>query len=114
MDFSLIHSKTEEIYNEMSVLYEDTAERVLQLGKKPYLTINELSFATNIETETKDSFSSKEVINAIIKDYTYLLSSFKELAEIASSENDKTTESFSDEKVAKLEKELWILNSMAL
>ncbi len=45
MDFFPVHDHTEEIYNNMSVLYDDTAERVLQLGGKPYLTIKELANA---------------------------------------------------------------------
>ncbi len=112
MDFFPVHNHTEEIYNSMSALYDDAAERVLQLGGKPYLTVKELDSATKIETETKDSFNSKEVIVAIIKEYKYLLKEFKTLSDISSEDGDKTTEAFADEKVAKLEKDLWMMKNM--
>jgi len=112
MDFHPIHSYTENVYNEMSELYDDTAERVIMLGDRPYLTLEELIKATKIETEKGSSFKSKEIIAKIFKDFDYLLKEFKALSELASKDEDKTTEAFADEKVAKLEKDLWMLNSM--
>jgi len=112
MDFHPVHSYTEGLYNEMSVLYDDAAERAIILGEKPYLTMQELIDATKIETETADSFKSKEIVEKIVKDFNYLLNSFKMLSDLASNSGDKGTEAFADEKVAKLEKDLWMLNSM--
>lgn len=112
-DFFPVHNYTEEIYNNMSVLYDDVAERVLQLGSKPYLTMSELVSATKIEDETRDSFRSKDVVNSIIKDYNYLLGLFKNLSEAAGEAGDKTTEGFADEHVAKLEKDLWMIGNMS-
>jgi len=112
MDFFPVHNQTEEIYNNMSVLYDDTAERVLQLGEKPYLTISELLKATKIKEEKKTSFKSKEVVKAIVNDYKYLLKSFKDLSEVAGEAGDKTTEAFADDNVASLEKQLWMLGNM--
>jgi len=112
MDFHPIHSYTQNVYDEMSELYDDVAERVIMLGDKPYLTLEELIKATKIETEKGNSFKSKEIIAKIFKDFDYLLKEFKNLSELASKDEDKTTEAFADEKVAKLEKDLWMLNSM--
>jgi starvation-inducible DNA-binding protein len=97
----------------MSVLYDDAAERVLQLGEKPYLTMSALANAAKIEEEVNSSFRSKDVVNSIIKDYNYLLASFKALGEAAGEAGDKTTEGFADENVAKLEKDLWMLGNMS-
>lgn len=112
MDFFSVHNYTEEIYTNMSVLYDDAAERVLQLGAKPYLKMSELVSATKIKEEENNSFRSKEVVNSIIQDYNYLLASFKNIAESADKAEDKTTEAFADENVAKLEKDLWMLGNM--
>lgn len=79
MDFHPVHSYTEGVYNQMSELYDDMAERVIILGDKPYLTIDELAKATKIETETKDSFKSKEIVEKIITDFEYLLKAFKKI-----------------------------------
>lgn len=112
MDFFPVHSHTEEIYNSMSVLYDDTAERILQLGEKPYLTIKQLDSATKVETETNDSFNSKEIVLAIIKEYNYLLNEFKHLSKVASENSDKTTETFADDKISKFEKDVWLMSNM--
>ncbi|WP_198305976.1 Dps family protein [Arcobacter vandammei] len=112
MDFHPVHAYTEGVYNQMSELYDDMAERTIILGDKPYLTIDELAKATKIETEKADSFKSKEIVEKIIADFEYLLKAFKKLSQTASEAEDKGTEAFADEKVAKLEKDLWMLNSM--
>jgi starvation-inducible DNA-binding protein len=112
MDFHPVHAYTEGLYNEMSVLFDDMAERAIILGDKPYLTIEELSKATKIETEKGDSFKSREIVEKITADFEYLLKSFKKLSVAASEEDDKGTEAFADEKVAKLEKDLWMLGNM--
>ncbi len=112
MDFSPVHNHTEEIYNHMSTLFDDAAERVLQLGEKPYTKLSELVKATKIEEEEKDSFHSKEIIKKIVADYKYLLKSFTELSNEAEKNDDKTTAAFADEHVAHLEKQLWMLGSM--
>ncbi|MGB5505290.1 MAG: DNA starvation/stationary phase protection protein [Sulfurovum sp.] len=112
MDFEPVHLKTEEIYNTMSTLYDDAAERVIQLGGKPYLTLDDLAKATNIKTEKGDTFKSKEVVKNIITDYKYLHKLFQELSDDADNANDKTTAAFADDNVAVLEKELWMLDSM--
>lgn len=112
MDFFPVHNHTEGIYKNMSELYDASAERVLQLGGKPYLTLTELVENTKIEEESKDEFRSKEIVVAIIKEYNYLLQTFKNLSETSSSTNDKVTEAFADEYVAKLEKDLWMLGNM--
>lgn len=112
MDFFPVHNSTEEIYTAMSTLYDDAAERVLQLGAKPYLTLSEIVKATKIKEEKGDSFRSKEITKAIISDYKYLLKSFQEISKTAGDAGDKTTEAFADENVAKLEKDLWMLGNM--
>ena len=112
MDFHPVHSYTEGLYNQMSVLYDDMAERTIILGEKPFLTLDELIKATKIKTETADSFKSREIVEKIIVDFEYLLKAFKNLSQSASEVTDKGTEAFADEKVAKLEKDLWMLNSM--
>ena len=112
MDFFPVHNHTEEIYNSMSTLYDDAAERILQLGDKPYLTLTDLVKATKIKEEKGESFRSKEVVKAIVSDYKYLLKLFLELSKIAGEAGDKTTEAFADENIAKLEKDLWMLGNM--
>lgn len=112
MDFYPVHNQTEEIYTNFSSLYDEVAERVLQLGEEPYLTLSDLVNSTKIEEESNSRFRSKEVVEKIVNDYNYFLRSFRALSEIAGESGDKTTEAFADEKVAKLEKDLWMIGNM--
>lgn len=112
MDFAPIHAKTEEIYNNMALLYDDTAERVIQLGDKPFLTMTDLAKATNIKEEKGDTFKSKEIIKNIIQDFEYLHASFSKLSDVSDEADDKATAAFADDNIAVLEKELWMLGSM--
>lgn len=54
----------------------------------------------------------KFIVEKIITDFEYLLKAFKKLSESAAKEGDKGTEAFADEKVAKFEKDLWMLGNM--
>jgi starvation-inducible DNA-binding protein len=112
MDFSPVHLKTEEIYNNMALLYDDTAERVIQLGEKPHLTMGALAKATRIEEERGDSFKSKEIVKHIIGDFEYLHHAFEQLSDFADDAKDKATASFADDHLALLEKEIWMLKAM--
>ena len=112
MDFHPVHNYTEGVYDEMSTLFDDVAERAIILGGKALLTIDDLVKTTKIKTETGDSFKSKEIVEKITEDFKYLLEEFKKLSALAGENADKGTEAFADEKVAKLKKDLWILNSM--
>ena len=61
MDFHPVHAYTEGLYNEMSVLFDDMAERTIILGDKPYLTIEELRWPTT--SSTWDPKAEKAVEN---------------------------------------------------
>lgn len=112
MDFFPIHNTTEEIYNDMATLYDDCAERVIQLGEKPYLKISDLAKAANIKEENGDSFKSRYIVEAILSDYKYMLKTFQELSEEADKVSDKVTAAFADDLCAKYEKQIWMLGSM--
>lgn len=112
MDFTPIHLKTEEIYTNMSVLYDDAAERIIQLGDKPYLTMSDIAKATKIKEEKKDTFKSKEVLKNVISDFEYLLKLFAKISDEADNAKDKVTTAFADDNIAILEKEIWMLSSM--
>jgi len=111
--FYSIHQATETIYEDLATLFDDCAERVLQLGDKPYVTIKDYLAATRISEEDASEFTPMQVVNSIIEIDTFLLNEFNALSDLADAENDMGTISFADEQVAKLEKELWMLKSMA-
>lgn len=109
IQFNAIHAYTEALYEKMATIYDDTAERVLQLGGKPILTLEEIAKTTRIETEKGDCFEAKYVLDAIFKDLTFLLNEWKKISDLSS--KDQATSNMADDQIKFLEKELWILRS---
>ncbi|MDR3177518.1 MAG: DNA starvation/stationary phase protection protein [Campylobacteraceae bacterium] len=109
LQFASVHSYTEELYDKVATIYDDTAERILQLGSKPILTLDDIVKITKIKTEKEDSFDTKYVIENIYKDFTYLLEEFKNLSKAADEEGDKATAAYADDQTKEFEKELWKL-----
>lgn len=110
-DFFQVHSATEEIYEKFASMFDDLAERVVQLNEKPIVTLQEALQSSKIKEESKTSFHSKEIFSAIIKDYEYLLESFMQLSKLSEENNDKTTAMYADDQVASLQKSLWMLKA---
>lgn len=111
VQFYPVHNMTEGIYDGMSDLYDDCAERVLQLGQKPYVRLSEVSAATRIQEETKTEFDAKYVLENILADYETMLKAFRELSDVADEAGDKATVAFADDKVASFEKDIWMLKA---
>ncbi len=110
MQFYPVHQMTQGIYEKFAEVYDDCAERALQLGSKPFLTIGEIAANAKIKEESGDEFDAKYVLESIRADYNHFLGEFKELSRVADGVGDKATSAFADEKVAELEKDIWMLN----
>jgi len=111
MQFYAIHNKTEEIYNDMATLYDDMAERAIQLGGQAVLSMSEIIKITRIEEEKENNFDAKSVVSSLIKDFEYLKGAFETLSHVAEEAGDKTTVAMADEKIARFEKELWMMKA---
>ncbi|MDR0407383.1 MAG: DNA starvation/stationary phase protection protein [Campylobacteraceae bacterium] len=109
LQFASVHSYTESLYDKVATIYDDTAERILQLDSKPVLTLDDIVKNTKIKTEKGDSFDTKYVLENIYKDFSYLLEEFKILSKLADEEEDKATAAYADDQVKEFEKELWKL-----
>lgn len=108
MQFFPVHEMTEKLYDAMSEIFDDTAERILQLGGKPLVTLSEIVAASTLKEETKNSFEAKEVISHVVKALEAMLAEWVKLSKLAEEVRDTTTTAMADEKVAELEKQLWM------
>ena len=111
MDFHPTHKATQEIYEQFANVFDDVAERVLQLGEMPYVTLADMLKAAKIKEESKTSFCSKEIAQAVLADYEYFLKLFTELSAQADSQGDKVSAAYADDKVGELQKAIWMLKS---
>ncbi|TKX29772.1 DNA starvation/stationary phase protection protein [Campylobacter sp. MIT 12-5580] len=111
LQFFAIHEYTEEAYEEMAKLFDDVAERLLQIKEKALVCPKELGELAKAPKVQKDCFTTLEVLELVKEDYNYLLKEFKKLDEVASKAGDTTTSMLAQDKIAHLEKALWMLDS---
>lgn len=109
--FKPIHEMTEGIYDEFADVFDDVAERIIQLGEKPFVTLDSALKASKIKEESKSDFKGEEVLKIVLKDFEYFLDLFKKLASEAEKESDSTSTDYANGVIAKLEKEIWMLKA---
>lgn len=107
--FKPIHEMTEGIYDNFADVFDDTAERVIQLGDKPVVTLAEALKVAKIKEESATKFDAKQVLKAVLGDFEYFAKAFKELSNLADDSGDKVTADYANAQLAALEKEIWML-----
>ena len=111
LQFFSIHEYTEKEYNELAELFDEMAERAIQLGGKAITKTDELLKVAKAPVVSKDSYTPVEVIEALKDAFVYLLAEFKKLEEIAESAGDNTTVAIAQENYASLEKKIWMIKA---
>lgn len=109
--FKPVHLMTEEIYEQFADVFDDVAERIVQLGEKPYVTLSDAVKNTKIKEESTTKFRPEEVLKIILKDFEYFMKAFKELSNFADDSGDKVTADYANGIVAQLEKNLWMIKA---
>ena len=69
MQFFQIHDYTDEAYEEMATLFDDMAERALQLGGKAIVKVDELTKLAKAPIISKTAYKGDEVLSAMKKAY---------------------------------------------
>ncbi|STQ85725.1 DNA starvation/stationary phase protection protein [Helicobacter muridarum] len=110
-DFPQVHKATEEIYDTFSDIFDDLAERIIQLGSTPYVTLADVVKVAKIKEDSSTNFKSETILRAVLEDYRYFLKTFKELSKVASGQDDVATQGYADSQIAFLEKAIWMLES---
>jgi starvation-inducible DNA-binding protein len=111
-NFFTLHKVTEELYNYVSTLYDDLAERILQLGEKPFSSLKEYLEVARINEEEKKNFSTNDVVLNVKDDLTFLNNKIKEAIKVAEGINDIPTVNILSETVQNFEKQIWMLNAV--
>lgn len=110
--FFSVHEYTEKIYNEMSELFDELAERALQIGGKALTDLAEISAAgANVPRLKADSYTAIQVAEQSKAAYEYLTAGFRVLEKVASEAGDATSANMAQDYIADYEKKLWMLNA---
>ncbi len=107
--FKPIHEATEKIYDEFADVFDDVAERIIQLGGSPYVMLSDIIKNAKIKEESATKFQSAQVLKIILDDFEYFMKLFKELSDEADNAKDKVTADYANGILSNLEKEIWML-----
>lgn len=110
-DFPQAHKALEEIYEKFADMFDDLAERIIQLDGTPVVTLAEAVKISKVKEEMKTNFTSKEILKEVLKIYNHLHEDFESLAKLADKDDDRVTASYCDDKLAELEKAIWMVNA---
>jgi len=109
--FRSIHGMTEEYYNHFAEVYDEVAERILQLGEKPLVTMKDYLSEAVIKEDNGSSHTPEEVLSKVAADFEILKKEFKHIEDEASKAGDSVTEGLATENIGWFEKELWMIES---
>lgn len=109
--FKPIHESTEAIYDEFAEIFDAVAERIIQLGEKPIVTLESALKVAKIKEESKNSFKGEEVLKIVLKDCEYFLGEFKKLSKSGEKAEDTPSTDYANGVIAKLEKDIWMLKA---
>ena len=110
IQFFSVHEYTQKAYEDMAEIFDDMAERAIQLGGKAITKTEELNKLAHPKAENKDSYTPTEVLKGVLAEYEHLLGEFKKLEEVAENAKDSTTVTIAQDKIAEYEKALYLKN----
>lgn len=112
LQFTSIHSYTDELYNYYFEKYDEVAEMLKMRGHYPLVKLSDyLANATVKELESKD-YTTKEVLAEIKADMELLLADAKKIREVANEEDDFGVANEMEDHIAHFTKQLWFINSI--
>ncbi|MGP1485464.1 MAG: Dps family protein [Campylobacter sp.] len=111
LQFFSIHEYTQKAYEDMAEIFDDMAERAIQLGGKAIVSTEELNKIAHPKPAGKTSYTPNEVLTGVLAEYEHLLAEFKKLENLADENKDSTTVTIAQDKIAKYEKAIWMLKS---
>ena len=108
--FFTLHAKFEELYDESALVVDQVAERLLAIQGEPIATMKEYLETATIQESINETKAS-DMVATLVKDYTQINESLKQLAELAEAENDTITNDLAVGLIEKIDTHLWMLNA---
>lgn len=109
--FFSLHELTERYYDFIAEQYDAVAERLLQLGEKPPVTMKAYLENATLQENSQTDFSAEQVVGGLVSDFDALLGEFREISQLAGEAGDSTTVNLVDGNIEWLEKAIWMLKA---
>lgn len=111
-DFFTVHAKLEELYNGINKAIDEVAEAILMTDHKPVATMKEFLEISAIDEAKAEHIKSKEIYEAVLSDFKYLLDSIKSLKNEADETNEYLISSLMDDYIKEFTKSIWMINQV--
>lgn len=108
--FFTLHEKFEEFYNEAAGYVDALAERLLAIGGKPASTMKEYLALSSLQ-EAAGGESAKEMVSALVKDFTTIAEELKSAISLAEESGDQPTGDLLIGIRTSVEKHVWMLSA---
>ena len=110
LGFFTFHSKLEELYDATNELYDDVAERILQIGGNPVSNMKQYLELAVIE-EASGKEDAITMIKHVLNDYKVLRDEFLETLKLAQDASDEVTADMLIGALTAFEKNIWMLGA---
>jgi len=109
-NFFELHAKFEELYNEATLAIDETAERILTLGERPYSSFSEY-IENSVITEAKKVEEAKKMVEIVRDNLNSLLKLERSVLEVAGDHGDEGTVTLMSDYISAKEKTVWMLSA---
>lgn len=109
-NFFELHAKFEELYNSANLGIDETAERILTLGERPFSSFEEFLKNSKIK-EAKNITDPKKMVEIVRDNLNTLLELERDVIETASAQNDEGTVTLISDYINAKEKIVWMLSA---
>jgi starvation-inducible DNA-binding protein len=108
--FFELHSKFEELYNDLLLKVDELAERVLTLGQTPVHVFSDYIKSSEVK-ESKNISGAKETVQSVLDAFKVLLNKQRVILELSSDTNDEGTNALMSDYIREQEKLVWMYSS---
>jgi starvation-inducible DNA-binding protein len=109
-NFFELHAKFEELYNAANLAIDETAERILTLGARPFSSFEEYINNSDIK-EAKLVSDAKTMVETVRENLNVLLNLERSALEVAAENGDEGTVALMSEYITAKEKVVWMLSA---
>ncbi len=105
--FFELHTKFEELYNDLFVKIDDIAERILTLGFVPEYRYSKYAKKATIK-ESKHTEDGVQDVKEIVKAFQLLIAKQREILEVSGEIGDEGTNALMSDYIREQEKTVWM------
>lgn len=110
--FETLHAKFEELYNEANQYFDAFAERLIEVGEKPYSTLKEFSEHAFISEKVyEEKIPAEKMVENLVDDYRTIRDVTIKSIELAAKEDDAVTEDLLVTYKDSIDKTIWMLQA---